>query len=45
MDEAQQDVLGANEVVIEQSGFFLGQDQDSTGSVSKTFEHAGPPCP
>ena len=43
VDEAQQDVLGADEVVVEQSRFFLGQDQDSSGSVSKTFEHAGPP--
>ena len=44
VDEAQQDVLSADEVVVEQSRFFLGQDQDSSGSVSETFEHARPPC-
>ena len=44
VDEAEQDVLGPDEVVVEQARFFLGQDQDSSGSVSKTFEHAGPPC-
>ena len=43
VDEAQQDVLSADEVVVEKSRFFLGQDQDSSGSVSETFEHAGPP--
>ena len=43
VDQAQQDVLGADEVVIEKSRLFLGQDQDSSGSVSETFEHAGPP--
>ena len=43
VDEPQQDVLGADEVVVEKSRFFLGQDQDSSGSVSETFEHAGPP--
>ena len=38
VDEAQQDVLGADEVVVEQSRLFLGQDQDSSGSVGETFE-------
>ena len=43
MDKAQEDVLGTDEVVVQKSGFFLGQDQDSSGSVSESFEHAGPP--
>src|SRR5206468_3787329 len=38
VDQAQQDVLGADEVVVEQPRFFLGQYQDSSGSVGKTFE-------
>ena len=45
VDEAQQDVLGADEIVVEQSRLFLGQDQDPSGSVSETFEHARPPAP
>jgi hypothetical protein len=43
MDEPEQYVLGPYEVVVEQSRFLLGQDQDSSGSVGETFEHAGPP--
>ena len=45
VDEAQQDVLSADEIMVEQSRLFLGQDQDPSGSVSETFEHALPPAP
>ena len=38
VDEAEQDVLGADEVVVEQSRLLLGQDQDPSGSVSESFE-------
>jgi hypothetical protein len=38
VDETEQDVLGTDEVMVEQTSFFLGQHQDSSGSVSKTFE-------
>src|SRR6202034_2007576 len=39
MDEAQQDVLGADVVVIEHPGFFLRQDHNSPRPVSKSLEH------
>ncbi len=38
VDEPEQDVLGADVVVVEQSSFLLGQHDDSTGSVSEPFE-------
>jgi hypothetical protein len=44
VDEAQQDVLCTDEIVVEQSRFLLGQHQDSSGSISETFEHALPPA-
>jgi hypothetical protein len=39
MDEAEQDVLGADVVVIQHLGLFLGQDDDTTGSVRESLEH------
>ena len=39
VDEAEQDVLGADVVVVEHLGLFLGQDDDATSSVGKSLEH------
>src|SRR5690348_14187741 len=39
MDEAEQDVLGADVVVIEHPGFFLRQDNNPPRSVGKPLEH------
>src|SRR5438270_13983620 len=39
MDEAEQDVLGADVVVIEHPGFFLRQDDNPPRPVSKSLEH------
>jgi len=38
VDEPEQDVLGPDEVVVEQSRLLLGQNQDSTCSVGKAFK-------
>ena len=38
VDEAEQDVLGPDEVVVQQARFFLGQHQHSSGSVGKAFK-------
>ena len=39
VDEAEQDVLGADEVVVEEPRFLLGQHQDSSGTVGEALEH------
>jgi hypothetical protein len=39
VDEAEQDVLRADVVVVEHPGFFLRQDDDSTGTVGEPLEH------
>ena len=39
VDQTQQDVLGADVVVVEHPGFFLRQDDDPSRSVGETFEH------
>ena len=39
VDEAQQDVLGADEAVVEQARFFLRQHQHPPCPVSEAFEH------
>ncbi len=38
MDQPEQDVLGADVVVIEQPRFLLSKDNDAAGPVVKTFE-------
>jgi heptaprenyl diphosphate synthase len=38
VNEAEQDVLGADVVVIEEPSFFLGQNHDPTSSVGKALE-------
>ena len=39
VDQPEQDVLGADVVVVEHPGLFLRQDDDPSGSVGETFEH------
>ena len=39
VDQAEQNVLGADVVVVEHLGLFLGQDDDATGSVGKSLKH------
>jgi hypothetical protein len=39
MDEAEQDVLSPDEVVVEQARLLLGQYEDMSGSVSKALKH------
>jgi hypothetical protein len=39
MDESEQDVLCADVVVIEHASFFLGQHDDSAGSICKALKH------
>jgi hypothetical protein len=39
VDQAEQDVLGANVVVVEHLCLFLGKDNYTAGFVSKFLEH------
>jgi hypothetical protein len=39
VDEAEQDVLGTDVVVVEQARLFLGQHDHPTGPVGESFEH------
>src|SRR4051794_16239630 len=39
VDQAEEDVLGSDVVVVEQARFFLRQDDHSAGSIGKAFEH------
>ena len=43
VDEAEQDVLGADVVVVEHPGLFLGQDDNPTGPVGEPLEHLHSP--
>ena len=43
VDEAEQDVLGADVVVVEQARFFLRQHHHSSSPVGKSLEHREPP--
>ncbi len=38
VDQPEQDVLGADVVVVEQACFFLRQDDDTAGPVGEPFE-------
>ena len=40
VEQPQKDVLGADVVVIEEPGFFLGQHHDPSGSVGEAFKHS-----
>src|SRR5581483_9363476 len=42
-DEAEQDVLGADVVVLKPPGFFLSQDHNPPGPVAKPLKHRLPP--
>jgi hypothetical protein len=39
VDQSEQDVLGADVVVVEHLGLFLGQDNDATGAIGKSLKH------
>ena len=39
VDQAEQDVLGADVVVVEHPGFFLSQDDDPPRAVGEPLEH------
>ena len=39
VDETEQDVLGADVVVVEHLRLFLGEDDDATGAVGESLEH------
>ena len=43
MDEAEQYVLGADVVVVEEAGLFLSQDDYAAGPVREPLEHAFSP--
>jgi fatty-acyl-CoA synthase len=43
VDEAEQEVLGTDVVVIKRPGFFLSQDHHPPGPVGKPLEHRLPP--
>ena len=43
VDEAEQDVLGPDVVVVEHPGLFLGQDDNTTGAVGESLEHVSLP--
>ncbi len=40
-EEPEQDVLGADVVVLQRAGFVLGEDDDLPGAFSESFEHSG----
>ena len=39
VDQAEQDVLGPDVVVVEQAGFLLCEDDDPSRSIGKSLEH------
>ena len=39
VNKSQQDVLGADVVVVEHPGFFLSQDDDPAGTVGESLKH------
>ncbi len=43
VDQPEQDVLGADVVVVEQPRFLLGEDDDAAGPVGESFEQGLPP--
>ena len=44
VDEAEENVLSTDVVVVEQTRFFLRQHHDPTCSVGESFEQGNPPC-
>src|SRR6266849_5367551 len=45
MDEAEQDVLGADVVMVERPGLFLSQDHNPPRPVGEPLEHLAAPSP
>ena len=45
VDEPEQDVLGADVVVVEEPSFLLRQHDDPSGPVGEAFEQGEPPAP
>ena len=43
VDQAEEDVLGSDVVVVEQARFLLRQHDHSAGSIGKAFEHGWNP--
>ena len=43
VDQAEEDVLGSDVVVVEQARFLLRQDDHSAGSIGEAFEHGWNP--
>jgi hypothetical protein len=41
VNQAQEDVLGADVVVVEHLGFFLSQNNDAPSAVGKPLKHSG----
>jgi hypothetical protein len=39
VNQTEQDVLGADVVVVEHLGLFLGQNNDAASSVGKSLKH------
>jgi hypothetical protein len=39
VEQSEQEVLGPDEVVLENPGALLGQDQDPPGAIGETLEH------
>ena len=39
VEQAEQEVLGTDEIVVEDARLLLGEDQDAPGSVNETLEH------
>ena len=44
MDQAEQDVLGSDVVVIEHPRLVLGEDDHAPGTVGEPFKHVAPPA-
>ena len=43
VNQAKQEMLGSDVVVLQPACFFLRKDDDATSSVSKPFKHGNPP--
>ena len=42
MDKAEQDVLGADVIVVKHACFFLRQNDDAASTIGKPLEHDSP---
>ncbi len=39
MDESKENVFGTDVIMVEHASFLLGEDNDSSCSIGKAFEH------